>query len=110
MRQTRKGKQPFFGTKLHIGVDGQTGLAHRAVVTAADAHDKHPLPDLLHGHEQQLWGDYAYARQQALISAEAPAAQDLTHRPVRKGSLTEALERARHQVRRDRRLFSVALR
>jgi IS5 family transposase len=93
MHQTRKGKQWFFGMKLHIGVDARTGLAHSAVVTAANVHDKHPLPDLLHGREQQVWGDSAYASQQALISAAAPAAQDLTNRLVRKGSVTEQLER-----------------
>ena len=43
--------------KLHIGVDSQTGLAHTAVVTAANVHDKHPLPDLLHGNEQRVYGD-----------------------------------------------------
>ncbi len=49
MHQVRKGKQWFFGMKLHIGVDSETGLAYSAVVTAADVHDKHPLPNLLHG-------------------------------------------------------------
>jgi IS5 family transposase len=49
MRQTRKGQQRFFGLKLHLGVDSQTGSARSAVVTAANVHDKHPLPDLLHG-------------------------------------------------------------
>ena len=52
MHQTKKGKQWYFGMKLHIGVDSQSGLVHSAVVTAANVHDKHPLPDLLHGHEQ----------------------------------------------------------
>ena len=41
MHQTRKGQQWYFGMKLHIGVDSQTGLAHSAVVTAANVHDKH---------------------------------------------------------------------
>jgi len=49
MHQTRKGKQWYFGMKIHIGVDSQTGLTHSAVVTAANVHDKHALPDLLHG-------------------------------------------------------------
>ena len=79
--------------KLHIGVDSKTGLAHSAVVTAANVHDKHPLPDLLHGQEQQVWGDCAYAAQHKLIKAKAPQAQDYTNKPVRKGSPTEALER-----------------
>ena len=57
MHQTRKGQQWYFGMKLHIGVDSKTGLAHSAVVTAANVHDKHPLPQLLHGAEvrQTSW-------------------------------------------------------
>lgn len=93
MRQTRKGKQWFFGMKLHIGVDSKTGLAHSAVVTAANVHDKHPLPDLLHGNEEHVWGDCAYASQGKLIESKAPHALDLTNRKVRKGSVTEELER-----------------
>ena len=68
MHQTRKGQQWHFGMKLHIGVDSQTGLAHSAVVSEANLHDKHPLPDLLHGHEQRVYGDSAYASQKELIA------------------------------------------
>jgi len=93
MHQTRKGQQWFFGMKLHIGVDSQTGLAHSAVVTAANVHDKHPLPDLLHGQERRIYGDCAYASQSKLIHTKAPGAVDLTNKTVRKGSLTEGLER-----------------
>src|SRR6185436_16491361 len=69
MHQTRKGQQWYFGMKLHIGVDSQTGLTHSAVVTAANVHDKHPLPDLLHGNEQRMYGDSAYASQKDLIAS-----------------------------------------
>jgi IS5 family transposase len=93
MHQTRKGKQWFFGMKLHIGVDSQTGLAHSAVVTAANVHDKHPLPELLHGEERRVYGDCAYASQQGLMRTKAPRAQDFTNQPLRKGSVTEELER-----------------
>jgi transposase, IS5 family len=93
MHQTRKGQQWYFGMKLHIGVDSKTGLAHSAVVTAANIHDKHPIPELLHGQEEQVFGDCAYAAQQAAIQAKAPRAQDWTNKRVRKGSVTEELER-----------------
>jgi len=93
MHQTRKGRQWYFGMKLHIGVDSETGLAHSAVVTAANVHDKHPLPDLLHGQEEDVWGDCAYASQRELIESKAPQARDMTNRKVRKGSVTEQLER-----------------
>ncbi len=36
MHQTRKGQQWYFGVKLHIAVDSQSGLAHSAVATAAN--------------------------------------------------------------------------
>jgi IS5 family transposase len=79
--------------KMHVGVDSKTGLVHSAVVTAAHVHDKHPLPDLLHGNEERVYGDSAYASQQALIHGKAPGAMDCTNRRVREGSPTEALER-----------------
>ena len=92
MHQTRKGKQWYFGMKLHIGVDSQTGLTHSAVVTAANVHDKHPLPDLLHGNETRVYGDSAYASQKALIEGKAPNAKDFTNqRPRRSGIVDEAV-------------------
>ena len=93
MHQTRKGQQWYFGMKLHIGVDSQTGLTHSAVVTAANVHDKHPLPDLLHGQERRVYGDSAYASQKALIEAKAPRAKDFTNQRIRRnGVVDEALK------------------
>jgi IS5 family transposase len=70
-----------------------SGLAHSAVVTAANVHDHHPLPQLLHGEEEQFYGDSAHASQQALIHSKAPKARNLSNQRVRKGSVTEELER-----------------
>ncbi len=93
MHQTRKGKQWYFGMKLHIGVDSQSGLTHSAVVTAANVHDKHPLPDLLHGQERRVYGDSAYASQKKLIEGKAPEAKDFTNqRTKRNGVVDEALK------------------
>jgi IS5 family transposase len=98
MHQTRKGKQWHFGMKLHIGVDSHTGLAHSAVVTAANVHDKHPLADLLHGDELRVYGDSAYASQQELIASKAPAAQDCTNQRVRKiNGVADELQRANNR-------------
>ena len=93
MHQTRKGQQWYFGMKLHIGVDSQTGLTHSAVVTSANVHDKHPLPDLLHGQERRVYGDSAYASQKALIGRKAPKAKDFTNQRIRRnGVVDEALK------------------
>jgi IS5 family transposase len=97
MHQTRKGQQWFFGMKLHIGVDSRTGLAHRAVVTAANVHDKHPLPQLLHGNERRVYGDSAYASQKALIQDRAPQAKDFTNQRVRRGAEIDEAQRSKNR-------------
>lgn len=90
MHQTRKGRQWYFGMKLHIGVDSQSGLAHSAMVTAANVHDKHPLPHLLHGNERRVYGDSAYQSQEELIHSKAPLAKDFTNERTRKRKDGEA--------------------
>jgi IS5 family transposase len=97
MHQTRKGLQWYFGMKLHIGVDSQSGLAHSAVVTAANVHDKHPLPDLLHGNEQRVYGDSAYASQKDLISSKAPKAKDFTNKRTRYAGTVDEAVRAKNR-------------
>jgi len=97
MYQTRKGQQWYLGMKMHIGVDSRTGLAHSAVVTAANVHDKHPLPDLLHGNEQRVYGDSAYASQKAPIETKAPRARDFTNQRVRRAAEQNPEQRAKNR-------------
>lgn len=97
MHQTRKGKQWYFGMKLHIGVDSQSGLTHSAVVTSANVHDKHPLPQLLHGQEQRVYGDSAYASQKALIHQKAPQAKDFTNERVRRAGVVDEGKQAKNR-------------
>jgi IS5 family transposase len=94
MRQTKKNGNWHFGMKLHIGVDSQSGLAHSALVTAANVHDKHALPQLLHGREKRVYGDNAYASQKALIHGKAPKARDFTNQRTRRnGEIDEVARR-----------------
>ena len=62
------------------------------MVTAANVHDKHPLPDLLHGNEERVYGDSAYSSQKELIASKAPRARDFTNQRVRnrQGEVNEA--------------------
>ena len=46
--------------KLHVGADCKTGLVPSALVTSANVHDKHPLPELLHRAERRVYGDRSY--------------------------------------------------
>jgi IS5 family transposase len=99
MHQTRKGNQWYFGMKAHIGVDSRTKVIHAVVATAANVHDSHCLPDLLHGEETKVWGDSAYQGQGELIATCAPKAQDLTNRRYRYKGLVDEAERARNRIK-----------
>jgi transposase, IS5 family len=59
MKQTRKGKNWYFGMKLHIGAD-KRGIVHTVRATNAGVADITQLPDLLHGQEREVFGDQAY--------------------------------------------------
>ena len=97
MHQTRKGQQWYFGMKLHIGVDSQSGPTHHAVLTAANVHDKHPLPSLLHGNEQRVYGDSAYASQKDLIQSAAPRAKGFTNQRSRRAGVVDEVIRSKNR-------------
>jgi len=60
MHQTKKGNQWYFGMKVHIGVDKDTGLIHAVETTAANVHDLTPAAELLHGEEEVVYADAGY--------------------------------------------------
>ena len=93
MHQVKKGNEWHFGMKLHIGADSKTGLVHSASVTAANVHDSHEVPNLLHGRETRLYGDSAYRgkAQRERLKEIAPKAKDFTNkRAYRNRPLTDA--------------------
>jgi IS5 family transposase len=60
MHQTRKGKQWYFGMKVHIGVDKDNGLIHSIETTSANVHDLTAAAELLHGDETVVYADSGY--------------------------------------------------
>ena len=93
MHQVKKGNQWYFGMKVHIGADSQTGLIHRASVTAANVPDSDEVPNLLHGEETRLYGDSAYRgrERRERLKEIAPKAKDFTNkRAYRNAPLTDA--------------------
>jgi len=71
MRQTRKGNQWYFGMKAHVGTDTGRGLVHSIVITDASVHDSQVMDKLLHGEEQSIYGDKAYASEEKKKEYEA---------------------------------------
>lgn len=73
MHQTRKGKQWYFGMKVHTGTDVDSGIVHTVTGTAANVADVNVMGELLHGDEESLHGDSAYHSKALKAQAEAAA-------------------------------------
>src|SRR4030043_492042 len=48
----------------HVGTDTGRGLAHSVVVTDAAVHDSQFMDGVLHGEEEAVYGDKAYASEE----------------------------------------------
>lgn len=88
MHQVKKGNQWHFGMKVHVGADSKTGLIHSASITAANVHDSHEVPNLLHGDETRFYGDSAYRgkAQRERLKSLAPKAKDFTNKRAYKNA------------------------
>lgn len=102
MRPTRKGKQWYFGMKVHVGTDTH-GLVHSVSTTHAAAADIQQLPELVHGEERALYGDRAYWSES---DRQACRAAGIAYRVNRRGSKWtpvsdgwRAINRSRSRVR-----------
>ena len=56
MHSTRKGNQWYFGMKIHVGADINSGLVHTVSVTPANAPDISQLPNLLREEDKAVGG------------------------------------------------------
>ncbi len=57
---TVKKDRPFYGYKLHMAIDHQTGLITQHTVTPASVHDSQVFEELLNGTESEVLADKAY--------------------------------------------------
>jgi len=59
----RKGKRgTHYGYKMHAGVDQQSRLIRRLILTPANVNDTTPADDLVSGDEAAVYADKAYAK------------------------------------------------
>ena len=59
----RRGPQARFGYKLHLGVDADSELVRRAVLTPANVNETEVADALIVGDETAVYGDAAYGTQ-----------------------------------------------
>jgi len=60
MHQTRKGNQWYFGMKVHVGADVNSGAVHSVTVTPANRADIDELPRLLRADDGVVFADAGY--------------------------------------------------
>jgi IS5 family transposase len=72
MSSTKKGNQWYFGMKCHIGADSTSGLVHTVVGTTAKVADVSVVDALLHGEEDEVFGDKAYTTGARNLSVSDP--------------------------------------
>ncbi len=58
--QPGRGARAHFGYKVHLGVDADTGVVRRAVLTAANVAASEVADALVSGDERAVYGDRAY--------------------------------------------------
>ena len=91
MRQTKKGKNWYFGMKAHIGVDADSGLVHTGATTPANVNDLTMAGALLHGQETAAHGDAGYQGVHKRPEAAGPE-WHVAMRPGRRRQLNPFIE------------------
>ena len=62
MHQTKKGILWYFGMKIHIGLDKDSGLIQSVDTTSANLNEIARAAKLLHGKKEVVYGDSGYQR------------------------------------------------
>ena len=71
MSQSKKGKQWYFGMKVHVGVDARSGLVHTAGVTTGRVHDAKVMDNLIREDDRAVFGDKGYVNEKKKQRARA---------------------------------------
>ena len=71
MAHTKKGNQWYFGAKIHVGVDAQSGLIHTAKMTKASRHDAALIDELIRDDDRAVFGDKGYVSDKRKRAARA---------------------------------------
>jgi IS5 family transposase len=109
MHQTKKRNQWYFGMKIHIGADVDSGAVHSVSVTAANRADISELPNLLRETDQVVFGDAGYASDEYKRGARALGmVWRVQDKAKPKGSLGAALSGS--QKKRNRRNSAIRAR
>ena len=99
MHQTKKGNQWYFGMKIHVGADVNSGLVHTVSVTPANASDISQLPELVREDDCAVFGDKGYVNNQLKrLARKAGLFWGVSLKASKAHPLTEANKRFNHKM------------
>jgi IS5 family transposase len=99
MHQTKKGNQWYFGMKIHVGADVNSGLVHRVCVTAANVPDVKVLPEMIRKDDGAIFGDKGYVNKSLKQAARrAGVFWGVSLKATTKHRLTAANKRFNHRM------------
>lgn len=94
---TKKGGKYLFGYKAHVGVDQESGLIRRVVMTPAHVHDGEMLGEVISGDELWAFADKAYDSKKNHKILEA---KNVENGILMKGTKTRRLSRVEQMCNR----------
>ena len=92
MKQSKKGNQWFFGMKAHIGVDDESDLVHTVRGTGGSVNDVTEANALLHGEENEAFGDAGYQGASKRPDAKPGVRWNIAMRPGKRRALDKTRE------------------
>jgi IS5 family transposase len=99
MHQTKKGNQWYFGMKVHVGADVNSGLVHTVSVTPANASDISQLPQLVREDDRAVFGDKGYVNNKLKhLARKAGVFWGVSLKASKQHPLTEANKRFNHRM------------
>ena len=98
MHQTKKGNQWYFGMKIHVGADVQSGLAHTVGVTAANTAYVSALPHLIRADDRTVFGDKGYVDNKLKRRARKEGVRGVSLKAPKQHPLTPANKRFNHKM------------
>lgn len=82
--RTGKGRQPFFGFKMHVGIDQGSGLIRSRCLTGAKTYESEVADALVLGDEGAVYADKAYEKRSRRAALKARGIKDrIQHRRTR---------------------------
>nr|WP_211164126.1 IS5 family transposase [Parazoarcus communis] len=99
MHQTMKGNQWYFGMKVHVGADVNSGLVHTVSVTPANEFGISQLPHLLREEDRAVFGDKGYVSNAFKRAArKAGVFWGVSLKASKQHPLTDANKRFNHKM------------